>query len=188
MPLNLVPQPGPGVNLQNTQDPILQNFTNIDANFSVDHQAFASTHAGYHNKLTMPQQTPAPAGIANTAVLYYFTDNQLYINKNNGTPIPLTLSQQAASPGFTVLPSGIRMAWGTVGLNVSALDQAVPLPSPFFTTVYNVQMSIIDQVGSPTIQIRYQGFLPLPGSPTQFFVRALNNAGPFTMMWFAIGV
>lgn len=120
MPLNDVPLALTSETLQNTQNAIRQNFLDIGSGFAVDHQALASgPTSGYHKKLTMPQQTPAPAGIASTAVMYYFTDNELYLKKNNGTAIPFTKSNIATEAsygdaGYTYLPSGLLMKWGFV--------------------------------------------------------------------------
>lgn len=53
MALFLVPQIGQ--NLENTQTPILQNFTNINADFLVDHVEFNSGgDSGKHKKITFP--------------------------------------------------------------------------------------------------------------------------------------
>ncbi len=142
MPLNDVPLPLTSQNLQNTQNPIRQNFLDIGSGFAVDHQAFASVNAGYHNKLTMPQQTPAPAGIASTAVLYYFTDNELYLNKNNGTAVPFTKSSQTTS-GYTYLPSGILLQWASAGINDNQNPVAINFPITFPNACLQVVISSV---------------------------------------------
>lgn len=64
MALTLVPQVGQ--NLENTQAPILQNFTVINANFDVDHVEFNSGgDSGKHKKITFPvlYTTVAPVAL-----------------------------------------------------------------------------------------------------------------------------
>ena len=64
MALTLVPQVGQ--NLENTQAPILNNFTVINANFDVDHVEFNSGgDSGKHKKITFPvlYTTVAPVAL-----------------------------------------------------------------------------------------------------------------------------
>ena len=83
MALNLVPQVGQ--NLGNTQQPILDNFTNINVNFAVDHVAFNSgADSGKHAKITFPITVALPVyANPNETGLYGFlngTSNKQEIN------------------------------------------------------------------------------------------------------------
>ena len=83
MALNLVPQVGQ--NLANTQQPILDNFTDINNNFAVDHVAFNSgADSGKHAKITFPITVALPVyANPNETGLYGFlngTSNKQEIN------------------------------------------------------------------------------------------------------------
>lgn len=180
MGLNLVPQPGNGPNLQNTQNPILQNFTNIDANFAVDHQAYNSgPSSGFHNKLTMPQQSSVPAGIASTNLIYSALSalssvNELFINKNNGGAIPLTAALKAL-PGYTYLPSGIILKWGQSSPVAGVVTFPVAGNIPVFASCF----AVLTTPTTPVLGASVQAI-----TPTTFTVSGTG----FSMYWLAIGV
>ncbi len=101
-----------------SQPLILQNFQNIDTIIGVNHQTFGQPGEGKHKFLQMPEQGAPPATLANEGGLYtaqgaYSTVTELLFRReNNGASIPLTEALLAASPGWTLLPSGLLVKWG----------------------------------------------------------------------------
>lgn len=122
-----------------TQPLIKNNFDTIDTIFAKDHATFNTINAGFHNKLTMPQQNPAPTGVAGMGLIYYFTDNQFYINNNNTTSIPFTKSINLTA-GYTWLPSGILLQWKVTGAAIGA-NNNILFPITFPNSCLSVVLS-----------------------------------------------
>lgn len=164
MALNLVPNPGQ--TLAQTRQPILDNFTNIDNQFAIDHVAFNTVGGGFHNKVEMPPQAAAPVANANDNIFYskipaapfpLTTINETFIHKQvNGVAqtvdIPFTasiLSTNAnpgnGSTGWSYLPSGILIKWGTIagafpnqGIQPFVFPAAGNIPA--FAEIYNITL------------------------------------------------
>ena len=123
--LNQVPQASQ--NLQQTQDPILTNFSTIDSVFGIDHQIYGTTGAGKHNKVTFPLQGSAPSFLSTEIGLYNFTDpvtsqNELFIKLVNFSAFPMTAFDfQATGPfsggsGWMYLPTKFKQIWGVASI------------------------------------------------------------------------
>jgi hypothetical protein len=127
--MGLIILPNSGQNLDETRDPIRANFQNISDQFAIDHVPYNTTNNGFHNKVTMPDQSSAfptfPLGmngiysaVGDTLV------NETWIHKQRPSTtidIPFTSSilstvQNPAvrSSGWTYLPSGILLKWGNL--------------------------------------------------------------------------
>ena len=173
MALNLVPQPGQS--LDPTQAPILSNFTNIDANFAVDHQPFATTNAGYHNQVTIPvQAAPGPAGVNGTIRLFSENvttsggtfPNLFYTYGLGTTPINMTGTDGTS---YTTLPSGIQIKWGSDTTGAPGVIKTITFAAPF-TTALNAQVSILNLgVGNQHLYIR-----ALTNATLQVFADVVN--------------
>jgi hypothetical protein len=104
--------------LSTSQGDIAGNFTEINTYVNVDHEAFNIANQGKHKRVFFTQQAADPATGATEAALYTKdsvvpgTAGLFYRPPNSGTPIELTYALKA-TPGYTILPSGIWMAWGT---------------------------------------------------------------------------
>lgn len=190
MPLNDVPLPGPNSTLQNTQNPIRQNFLDINTGFSVDHESFNTTNAGFHNKVTMQKlpvpQTPIPAGAANTAVIYYADFggiNEVFLNTEAGTPIPITAAVNASS-GYSYLPSGIILQWGLTAALPSNNTITTNFTLTFPNNIFQVQVSLLYAVNGATPPSIYVRTLNVGN-----FVAYVNGVPPVGMVaqYFAIG-
>lgn len=94
-----------------SQADLLANFQEIDTFVAVDHAAFNTANAGKHYF----NQAAAPAAASATQVGIYCKDlggaPELYINKS-ASQVPFTKSLKAAD-GYTCLPSGVIIKWGT---------------------------------------------------------------------------
>lgn len=132
--------------LSQSQGDLLNNFGAVEALIDNDHADFATGAgvAGQHNRVSFQTQAASPpAGTvlspsftAGQIGLYSFLNtttnkNELYVNKLNQATtvqIPLTASTLSATSapgnnvfGWTYLPSGILLKWGTkTGISGSA--------------------------------------------------------------------
>ena len=215
MALNLIPMTSQS--LDQTQNPILTNFTVIDTAFSVDHAPYNSANEGWHNQVTLPQQVMAPVPSANNNIIYSLiptvspqtTINEVFIHKQiqGGTAdIPFTASilSTNASPGntsdgWTYLPSGILLKWGSVtGSFPNQVWQQILYPTapniPAFTQVFNVTLQPVSQDAIPAttqtynvLSVNNQGgsfnnlgfwwtphFIPFGSNQTQIFYFAIG--------------
>ena len=139
--------------LSDSQSDIQGNFQAIQTLIDVNHYDFGTSDHGKHFMVSMPPQSPAPTFAAGEVGLYAFlnpttSQNELYINKTNQvtvTQIPATASTLSitsapaqGTAGFTYLPSGIFITWGSTTVNGNTL---ITLPTPPPTQILSVQLS-----------------------------------------------
>jgi len=136
--LNAVPQSNQS--LQQTQAPILTNFSTIDSVFGVDHQIYGTTGAGKHNKITFPEQSSTPAFLAGEIGLYNkeyapLSSLDLFITYPDGSTFPLTASDVtntgpfSGGNGWFYHPSKFLTTWGkatTTGGTVTITFASAP--------------------------------------------------------------
>lgn len=155
--------PQPTDLLSQSQSDLLNNFQALQTLIDVNHVDFASGDQGKHKWVTFPVQgaiPPAGSGFAGgelglyNAVFPLNSQSELYINKTNQvtvTQIPTTASvlsvnsaPAAISAGYSYLPSGIILRWGSVtgatGTNTQTLGSN-PNGGPAFTQVISVQLT-----------------------------------------------
>lgn len=194
MPLNLVPQPTQ--TLAETQNPILQNFTTINANFLVNHVELGTAGAGKHKFLQMPE-TAAPTTAANEAGFYANVGTisavtELFFRReNNGDSIPMTETVNggavALSAGWTRLPSGIIVQWQPFTITVAGTGKTVTFPRPFTSACYGVFVQEVTAGGST-----HNWFQVISGTVTTTQARITSkdgngNASTSQGIYFAIG-
>lgn len=141
-----------------SQPQIQANFLAIFNAFNLNHGSFNDvTNQGKHVFVEMPNQNAAPpTTIANETGLYtnsstYTNQPELFFIKQNGTTAPSPLntangyeitSSNYTSPGWTRLPSGILLKWGTFsGTTPYTLVFDVSATNPQFANCYNVQLT-----------------------------------------------
>jgi len=98
-------------------------------------------------------------------------------------------SQSLATNGWTMLPNGLKMAWGTA--SVTAIpDTTVTYPVGVnFTTVYSAQATIVN----PTNNQALDWFAQIVSFSSASIVLTVQGAygtsgtGPYNVCWFAIG-
>lgn len=178
--------------LSQSQPLILQNFAAIETLIAIDHATFASANAGFHNKVTFPIQSPAPAFAAPNLGLYSFlnattTVNELYVTLQDGTRIPMTAAKKLGT-GYTYLPSGLIIQWGTTfGKGNVAVTFSIPFPN----SPLNIQATCT--VTSTSTDPNVVG-IPSNNSATGFNLyivtrNAASTPAPFNtnIAWVAIG-
>ncbi len=184
--------------IDQSQQQILDNFDAINTLVGVNLYDFSSGYSGKIQYLQLPIASAAPNTGANELSIYnalgvYSGINELYLQKkNNGKRIAWTESSQATI-GWTFLPSGILMKWGT--LSTSADTYTVVFPAgasiPAFSAVYSVQVTVIgDNSPTPNRAITVVGSSV---TTTQFKVygsqrTTQSGRNPVTFCYLVIGI
>lgn len=142
-----IPQPTDGQNV--SQGQMLINFVSIQSLIDVNHVDFANVNAGKHAFVEMPTQSPVPVTIANEVGMYvqastFTSQPEIVISKQAGSTAPLQTyeitSAGYSNPGWSRLPSGILLKWGTfsgvAGSNTVTFPTGATIPA--FTRIYTV--------------------------------------------------
>jgi len=131
-----------------SQGDIQQNFEAIKALVDVDHSTFAGgvSPEGKHKQATFILQADDPATLVNEMAIYN-KGNALFIQPQNVVAgvdgIDFT-SYTVGPPGETVLPSGIKVKWGTGVINtgqVTSGDIVFAAGNAFIGAPYFVQVT-----------------------------------------------
>ena len=156
---NNIPQPTD--RLKDSQGDLLGDFLSIPILIDVDHYSFGHADEGRHKKVTLPTPVPAapaPPFAATQNGLYSLLNattakNEVYIHgqKNGATTsdIPFTASSLSTTvpaqgqAGWTYLPSGILLRWGTTVLLPANSVYPVDLVglTPAFTNIFTVMVT-----------------------------------------------
>lgn len=140
-----IPQPTDA--LSQSQSDLLNNFAAIKTLIDIDHEDFASPNQGQHFRVTLPVQTVTPTFAVGSVGLYnklsaVTSVNELFIVNSAGTTTPLTASQQAAhANGWTYLPSGVLMKWGSgISANPGVYTYVFPAAPgiPAFANIFSI--------------------------------------------------
>jgi hypothetical protein len=131
--------------LSSSQVDINNNFTAIKTFVDVDHVDFSDgVKQGMHQKITFPISAAPAVSLAGYIGLYGKNDGsgnpQIYVN--NVAPalqIPMT-SANLATPGWTYLPSGIILQWGSATINNGTV---VNFNMAFPNTCFSVQLTCL---------------------------------------------
>lgn len=186
--------PQPTDQMSQSQQDILDNFTEINTFVTVDHVAFNGVNQGQHAKVTLPVlaapafPNPATDGGFYNAAYATSTKNEVFVHKHNSAAdvdIPMTASILGSNPapgtsGWTYLPSGILLKWGQSGFSNAGV--AVNLNAggdlgPNFTALYNVQATA--ENGQSFVRVGYTG---APATVTLF-----SDITGAACRWLAIG-
>ena len=98
------------------------------------------------------------------------------------TSAGLASNQSKAASGYTELPGGIILQWGTSGSIASNTSASVTFPIAFPTACQNVQLTLIDAGVGDTWDPSYSGV-----STTGFTLYNHGTGGSSIYDWFAIG-
>lgn len=182
--------------VSSTQQPIHDNYAEIDTFVNVNHVGFNVVDQGKHKWITLPVQgvTPIPgAGEINlTGLTSAFTGaTELCIVRSDSSVIEMTSSNQAAT-GWAFTSSGLLMKWGTG--TVSGVATSIVYPAagniPTFSAVFNVMITVeypsgVDENKNATvIDISNPAFFRIVG--TQRTAVAAPGS-PVNFLYFAVG-
>lgn len=187
------------------QDPMKTNFNTIDTVFQVDHLAFTSTNAGYHNLIHLALQGSDPAPITGITQVYSKnytadttggqTDTQLFSMTGLGGLSQLT-GNFATSDGWVWI-GGLLLQWGQVNTAFSSgsttgtvvfkdrVAGAIPFPNNCFGVWTNAYVSFSSlPTATYSINIRKSNL-----SNTQFQFQFYSTQGAYQsgFAWIAIG-
>ena len=176
--------------LSQSQSDIQQNFAAIQTVLGINHINFGAVGEGKHLYLQLPEHA-APITAVNEGGFYANVGatsaiTELFFRReNNGESIPMTERQTGATPGWTFLPSGIMLQFGTANVNnntIVTLTRAMP------TTLLFVLVSS-KRVGAQTNVVSLESI-----TDSQHFVassRTVNNSPTYEasdITYLAIGI
>jgi len=159
-----------------SQNGLLNNFQAIKTAWDINHVTFDLPNQGKHNYVTLPEQGAGPATAADEIALYSKESTltsvaELFVRKeSSGDEIEFT-SAIAATPGWTRLPSGILLKWGSAtATGAGTIVFPVGATIPAFTTVFSAQLTVLDAAAADADEaIRLTAFTALSisvwGSP-----------------------
>ena len=110
--------PQPADQLKNSQPQLLANFQEVNTLIDVNHVGFNLADSGKHKFLQMPRQGGAPTTAATDLGLFAFLGANSGVSELNlrrqadGAVIPFT-EGLLATPGWTILPCGLVIKWGS---------------------------------------------------------------------------
>lgn len=177
-------------NLSTSQGQILNNFTQLNTVFSVDHFAFddvTSTLRGKHRQCTFESLGADPTTLANEVALYN-KSNELYIRQqSNATAFKLIGNFLAAQNGYITLYGSILMQWGRGFIAGGATNTTVTFPVAFSGTAY---MVVDTPYNNPITGSTPREFGAESITATNFVAVAFNGVVPgggCNFGWIAIG-
>lgn len=184
--------------LSQSQQDILNNFIEIQNAFNTDHTVFNDPEQGKHDKVRMPVQAAPPAFTVGETALWNEQDatttkNEMHIRKQNqagdvSIPFSASVLSNVATPignvGWTYLPSGILIKWGTATTagaapNTVNVNTGTPQAGPSMTEMFTVFLQSRTQIaGSSGNLIATVG---IPSFSVSFTAAGIN------FYWVAIG-
>lgn len=175
-----------------SQPQILTNFASIESLIDVDHEDFASPEYGQHAKVTFPVQGSAPVFAAGSVGLYNLnssltTLNELFLTNSAGATYPIT-GVEAATTGWTYLPSGLLLKWGTsAGNGSTTIVFPVAATIPVFNNVFTAQVTdSFNSVADTNTYVRFSTFSTV--SITVYCSsRTVTGAANTSFNWLVIG-
>ncbi len=180
-----------GPNNPSADQPIMKtNANSTDSILNIDLYGFNDNNGGFHQKSTYVVQGSDPVPL-NTdgaqGIVYSKTASgiaEIFVNRfGSATPVQLTRgaisvsgnANSAGSTGYTFLPGGILIQWGTVTATTSGAAITFPVT---FTTIYSITNSVhsAPAIASSVANVTNSGATAVSASGTPIF------------NWIAIGV
>lgn len=204
---NNIPQPNDELSVSQPQ--ILANFAEISTAFNLNHVNFNANGEGKHAFVEMPNQSTVPftppVTIANEVGLYCnsstFTNQpELFFIKQNGStaPAPLnaangyevTSSNYINEGGWTRLPSGIMLQWGTFASFSGTATKTLPASAsiPFYNVIYQVLVTSQGLTGGIPINCAVTTITQPTNVPTAGGFTIVSNSTSFGVRYLVIGV
>jgi len=186
--------PVTGNSLGGTRDIIRSNFQQIATVEAINHVAFNELGQGKHKFLQMPEVTASGAGVPTTSAdeagFYAEVGNgvsQLFMRReSNGVVLQLTASDVSnttaqASSGYSCLPGGLLIEYGSFGSESSSATRTVTFPKPFSVTPYSITITPTKAGTVATVD----AYVQLP-TASGFTIRH-GDGHSWDYFWIAIG-
>ena len=158
-----------------TQQPIHDNYADIETLINVNHVGFNVADQGKHKFVTMPNQAaPGPLPLANEINMFSRQSTltlrpEVCVSRNDGTVIEMTSSLNAA-PGWAFTSSGLLLKWGSdtaLAADYNAGGTVIAFPAAATIPVYAVTLSVF-------LTTRYPGGVDLNSIATLVNVAAVD--------------
>jgi hypothetical protein len=194
-------KPAAADQLNQSQADIQQNFLAIDDLINVDHEDFngGATPEGKHKQVTFPEQgtdiTAAPQTLVNETAIYCRQNaanvSALFFRPENqaagaGTEYEFTSYTHAAGPparGYTRLPSGILLKWGSGTVNTNSSATATYDATEAITTIFTGSATLNGGSGMDKAL-----FITTLGTASMVVYNANANGGTRTFYYFVMGI
>ena len=168
--------PQPTDQLTDSQGALLNNFLAVRSAWIVNHVEFDLANEGKHTHISLPEQAAGPTTLVDEIAVYSKKSTltslaELFVRKEGNTAEIEFTSAIAGTPGWTRLPSGILLKWGTASRigDADVLLPVVALTIPAFSIIFSVQLTIVSGTGSDVDNaVRVTHF----NNPAQFSVFA----------------
>lgn len=190
---NAIPQANDS--LKNSQSQLLANFQAIKTLIDVNHETFGSANEGKHKWVTFPVQGAVTATAAGEVNMYSANGAisgvpELWIQKQSAATAFEFTSSLGATNGWTRLPSGILLKWGTLSTTTYNTKETIAFPVgatiPVFSNIYSVQVTTATAESASPNQVVILGNFTT--TTLNVFARQLLGIGGATAFtFFAIG-
>jgi len=176
----------------------MQTNNNSIANLiDVDHSGFNQPNGGYHTVIHLLPEVADPVVVGGVGELYIKqiasinNDEALFYQSGGGRNYQLTMNltpQIGAPNGYSFLPGGILMQWGTININDVGTKTTVTFPQTFTNAPVNISITPINSSGSssPSVNNVYVDST-FPVTTTQFRVSNTSSGQLTSIYWMAIG-
>lgn len=180
--------PESGSSLGNTRTKFVNNFSTIRTAIQANHENISNAGAGKHRFIQLMNVSPGTTS-ATELGLFNGTNNRLFLRpESNGNTIQMSgINPVSATNGYTFLPGGILMQWGTTASSSNATVDILFATDgvDFDATPYNIQVTGLRLQANPGNSDSWV-ITDTPPSATGFTIK--NNGGhTFAFMWLAIG-
>lgn len=164
-----------------SQGDLLENFSQLNTQFGVDHDALTTPGDGFHKKVTIPVplgSDPSPAG---TAGQVYTKDvsgvAQLFFANSAGVQTLTPISSTQSTNGTMTLPNGVTLKWGN-GTSTGSTT-VITYVTPFLNNVFGVYVQRVENttIAYPGITINLLAGFNVYGITTAhtFYYLAIGN-------------
>lgn len=162
------------------------NTNSINSWVGIDHKGFTTGQDGWHTLVHLvPQSSPAATlGIGELYSQTVNADQQLFYQSGGGVITQLTgpTAPSIVTNGFTYLPGGLLMQWGSTNAVTSSASTTITFPTPFLSAVFSVQGTVVT---NDTSTVR---FSLLNAATLTQFVTSQTSTSHFTLLyWMALG-
>lgn len=187
-----------GDKLSTSQSDIRQNFLEINTVVSQDHETFGNPNQGKHKQAIFTKQA-ASTSTAGDEVAVYCKDNaggdpSLFVRKeSDADEIDITSYTNSVpageGKGYTFLPSGILLCWGsvTMGVGSSGTSDTYALAYKAATTPFQVITSVSGLAAGKT-DAQNVAVLTTFGNNTSVSFSRSRSENVMTLRYLAIGI
>ena len=163
------------------------NTNSINSIMNVDHFTFSAGNAGRHKQVTLTNES-APGLTGGNGVLFanLANGNSFPFWQNSAGTFPLFGQNSVSSSGYTTLPGGVILQWGTNSINSSGSSTPVSFPLAFPNAAFSVTFAAVNNQGnSPSANNIYVKSGTL--APTGFTASNSSSGGTIAIFWMAVG-